>query len=91
VLVPSAAGCGSGTRLCDTCGMEDGDDGRSWPDVGAGSSWARASATATPVGTASPIGGVIFLIIFFLGRKPGPSRTRDGVVPNVTPFLMASH
>jgi hypothetical protein len=36
VPVPSAAGCGSGTRLCDKCGMEDGDDGNSWPDVGAG-------------------------------------------------------
>jgi hypothetical protein len=36
VLVPSAAGCGSGTCLCDTYGMEDDDDGSSWPDVGAG-------------------------------------------------------
>jgi hypothetical protein len=36
VLVPSAAGCGSGTCLCDAYGMEDGDDGSSWPDVGAG-------------------------------------------------------
>jgi hypothetical protein len=36
VLVPSAAGCGSGTCLCDAYGMEDGDDSSSWPDVGAG-------------------------------------------------------
>lgn len=35
MLVPSAAGCGSSTCLCDAYGMEDGDDGSSWPDVGA--------------------------------------------------------
>jgi hypothetical protein len=56
-----------------------------------GASWARASATATPLGAASPVGGVVFPNILFLGRKPGPSLTHDGVVPDITPFLKASH
>ena len=34
-----------------------------------GASWARASATATPLGAASPVGGVVFPNIFFLGQK----------------------
>jgi hypothetical protein len=71
-------------------GCMDGGDSGSWPDVsagGRGASWAKASTTATPVGAASPVGGVTFPSIVFLGRKPDPSRTRDGVVPDVTPFL----
>jgi hypothetical protein len=91
VLVPSAAGCGSGTCLCDAYGMEDGDDGSSWSDVGGGGFLGESLGDATPLGAASPVGGVVFPNMFFLGRKPGPSRTRDGVVPDVTPFLKASH
>jgi hypothetical protein len=91
VLVPSTAGCGSGTCLCGAYGMEDDDDGSSWLTLVLGASWARASATATPVGAASPVGNAVFPNIFFLGRKPGPSRTRDGAVPDATLFLKASH
>jgi hypothetical protein len=45
----------------------------------------------TLVGAACPVGGVASPNNVFLGRKPGPSQTRDSVVPDVTPFLMAAH
>jgi hypothetical protein len=87
VLVPSTAGCGSGTCLCDTYGMEDGDDGSSWPDVGAGGFLGESLGDGDARGRRFPCWGVVFPNMFFLGRKPGPSRTRDGVVLDVTPFL----
>jgi hypothetical protein len=46
-------------------------------------SWVKASATVTPMGAAFPN-------TVFLGRKPDPSRTGDGVVSNATPILKAS-
>ena len=91
MLVPSAAGCGSGTCLCDAYGMEDGDDGSSWLDVGAGGFLGESLGDGDARGRRFPCWGVVFPNMFFLGRKPGPSRTRDGVVPDVTPFLKASH
>jgi hypothetical protein len=53
-------------------------------------SWAKALATATPLGAAFPVGGVVRPITVFHGRKPRPFRTGDGDVPDVTPFLKAS-
>lgn len=41
-------------------------------------------------GAASPVEGVTFPGVVFHGRKPNPSRTSDGGVLDVTPFLMAS-
>jgi hypothetical protein len=55
-----------------------------------GASWAKASATVMPVGVASPIEGVTFSSTVFHGQKPGPSRTCDDGVLDVTPFLKAS-
>jgi hypothetical protein len=39
---------------------------------------------------ASPIEGVTFPNTVFLGRKFGPSRTRDGDVLDITPFMKVS-
>jgi hypothetical protein len=55
-----------------------------------GFSWAKALATVTSLGVASPVEGVMFPSFVFRGRKPGPPRTSDGGVPDVTPFLKAS-
>jgi hypothetical protein len=41
-------------------------------------------------GRRCPVEGIAFFSTVFYGRKPGPSRTYDGGVPNVTPFLKAS-
>jgi hypothetical protein len=55
-----------------------------------GFSWAKALATVTPLGAASPIEGVVFPSYVFRGQKPGPPWTGDVGVPDVTPFLKAS-
>jgi hypothetical protein len=55
-----------------------------------GFSWAKALATTTTLGVASPVEDIVSPIIVFCGRKPGPSRTGDGGVLDVTPFLKAS-
>jgi hypothetical protein len=91
VPVPSVARCGSGTCPCDTRGMEDNDDGGSWPNVGVGGFLDESLNDGDARGHRFPCWGILFPIIFFLGRKSGPSRTRDSVVPDVTPFLKASH
>lgn len=54
-----------------------------------GFSWAKALATTTPLGAASLVEGVVFPSFVFRGRKPGPPRTGDDGVPDVTPFLKA--
>jgi hypothetical protein len=75
-----------------------------WPAEGGGSrcsfaavvaddawfSWVKALATATPLGAAFPVEGVVFSSIVFRGRKPDPSRTGDGGIFDVTTFLKAS-
>jgi hypothetical protein len=43
----------------------------------------------TPLGAASPVEGVVFPSFVFRGRKPGPPRTGNDGVPDVTPFLKA--
>jgi hypothetical protein len=55
-----------------------------------GFSWAKALATATPLGAASPAEGVVLPSAVLHGRKPRPFRTGDGGVLDVTPFLKAS-
>jgi hypothetical protein len=55
-----------------------------------GVSWAKALATVMPLGAASPIEGVMFPSFVFRGRKPGPPRTGNDGIPDVTPFLKAS-
>lgn len=37
-----------------------------------------------------PVEGLIFSSVVFHGQKPGPSRTSDGGVASVTPFLEVS-
>jgi hypothetical protein len=60
VLVPSVAGCSSGTCLCDAYGMEDGDDGSSWPDIGAGGFLGESLGDGDARGRRFPCWGVIF-------------------------------
>jgi hypothetical protein len=60
VLVPSVAGCGSGRRLCDTHGMEDDDDGSSWPDVSAGGFLGESLSDGKARGRRFPCWGVVF-------------------------------
>jgi hypothetical protein len=55
-----------------------------------GFTWAKALATATLLGAASPVEGVVFPSFVFRGRKSGPPRTGDDGIPDVTPFLKAS-
>lgn len=55
-----------------------------------GFSWAKALATTTLLGAASPVEGVVFPSFVFRPRKPGPPRTDDDGVLDVTPFLKAS-
>ncbi|NP_001132620.1 uncharacterized protein LOC100194094 [Zea mays] len=55
-----------------------------------GFSWAKALATATLLGAASPVEGVVFPSFVFHGRKPGPPRIGDDGIPDVTPFLKVS-
>jgi hypothetical protein len=63
----------------------------SWPDAVLGRvSWAKALAKMTPLGAASPIEGVVFPSFVLRGRKPGPPRTGDDGVLDVTPFPKAS-
>jgi hypothetical protein len=56
----------------------------------AGFSWAKALATATLLGAASPVEGVVLPSTVLHGRKPRPFRTGDGGVLDVTPFLKGS-
>jgi hypothetical protein len=55
-----------------------------------GFSWVKALATATALGAASPVEGVVLPSTVLHGRKPRPFRTSDGGVLDVTPFLKAS-
>jgi hypothetical protein len=55
-----------------------------------GFSWAKALATTTLLGAASPVEGVVLPSFVFRGRKPDPPRTDDDGVLDVTPFLKAS-
>lgn len=50
----------------------------------------KALAATTSLGAASPVEGVVFPSFVFCGRKPGPPRTDDDGVLDVTPFLKAS-
>jgi hypothetical protein len=81
VCVGCLAGSGCGGVLC--LGVLAGRCAR-------GFSWAKALATAMPLGAASPVEGTVFLRYVFCGRTPGLSRTDDDGVPDVTPFLKAS-
>jgi hypothetical protein len=51
-----------------------------------GTSWEKASAMVTLMGTTSPVGGIGFHSIVFHGQKPSPYQTCDGGVSTSLSF-----
>jgi hypothetical protein len=79
--------------FCRTTGSEDSGDrlGSSiWADVSAGGTSGESLATATPVGAAFRVGGVVPPAISCAGENPVHPWTSDGGALDVLTFLNAS-
>jgi hypothetical protein len=85
-LLWQPARCWPSVWVCVGCLGDIGCGGVLCPGVLAGRctggfSWAKALATMTSLGVASPVKGVMFPSFVFRGRKPDPPRTSDDGVP----------